>query len=151
MITLGEKSLKKLEGVHPDLVKVVKRAALLATPEQDFTVLEGVRSREQMMINYGKGRTVVECQAKDIPAKYAQPTAAKVTWLNHPLKSNHGVQNDGLGHAVDIAPFPIDWNDTKRFTALAALMKSAAHQEGVTIVAGADWSKKDWPHFELPA
>ena len=48
-------------------------------------VLEGVRSREQCMVNYGKGRTVAQCTAKGIPAKYAQPKLNKVTWLNNPF------------------------------------------------------------------
>jgi len=39
-ITLGSRSLSRLEGVHPDLVRVVKRAA--ASSDLDFTVLEGL-------------------------------------------------------------------------------------------------------------
>ena len=35
---LGPKSLAKLDGVHPDLVKVVKRA--IALTRQDFMVLD---------------------------------------------------------------------------------------------------------------
>lgn len=38
-------SLSKLEGVHPDLVKVVKKAIELT--ECDFTVTEGLRSKER--------------------------------------------------------------------------------------------------------
>lgn len=157
-ITLGTKSLSKLEGVHPDMARVVKRAAMLATPDLDFTVLEGVRSREQMMVNYGKGRTAAQLAAKGIPAKYAQPGAAKVTWLNNPFASNHRVQADGFGWAVDLAPWPIDWNDGKRFEALAELMFSAANLEKVHIRWGRDWNENgryeekgetDGPHFEL--
>lgn len=152
MITLGARSLANLSGVHPDLIRVIKRAAILADPEQDFTILEGVRSRQQMASNYGKGRTAAECIAKGVDPKYAQPKLAKVTWLNDPYKSNHGVHADGLGHAVDCAPWPIDWNDLDRFKAMGALIKSAAHQEGVAIVYGGDWaSSKDWPHVELAA
>lgn len=150
MITLGARSLAKLAGVHPDLVRVIKRAALLATPAQDFTVLEGVRSREQMCINYGKGRTAAQCEAKGVPGKYAQPALAKVTWLNNPFLSKHGVHADGFGHAVDLAPWPIDWNDAARFKALSAVMLSAAHQEGVSVVWGGSWAASpDTPHYEL--
>lgn len=148
-ITLGTRSLQRLEGVHPDLVRVIKRAAMLATPEQDFTVLEGVRSRDAMAANYGKGRTAAQCLAKGVPAACAQPSLAKVTWLNDPYKSNHGVHADGFGHAVDLAPFPIDWKDLKRFKAMGALLKSAAQQEGVAVVYGGDWAQADWPHIEL--
>lgn len=40
---LGERSLKNLWGVHPDLVAVVKRAIQIT--RTDFTVIEGVRTK----------------------------------------------------------------------------------------------------------
>ncbi len=150
MITLGTRSLDRLQGVHPDLIRVVKRAAAMADPADDFTVLQGVRSREEMAQNYGKGRTAAECVAKGVPAKYSEPSKAKVTWLADPYKSPHRVHADGLGHAVDLAPFPIDWNDFARFKRVMALMKHAAAAEGVAIECGGDWSKPDLPHFQLP-
>lgn len=157
-IILGPRSLARLAGVHPDLVRVVKRAALIATPEDDFTVLEGVRDREGMAVNYGKGRTAAQCVAKGVPAQYAQPKAAKVTWLNDPFKSNHRVMFDGFGHALDLAPYPVDWDNLARFDRLALLMFRAASIEGVNIRWGADWDgdgklrekgETDSPHFEL--
>jgi peptidoglycan L-alanyl-D-glutamate endopeptidase CwlK len=152
MITLGNRSLAHMQGVHPDLVRVIQRAAALATTAQDFTVIEGVRSREQMCVNYGKGRSAAQCEAKGVPGNYAQPTLAKVTWLNDPFKSNHGQKADGYGHACDIMPYPIDWNDTKRIMALVALMKRAAAAEKVAIICGADWdTSPDLDHFELAA
>ena len=42
---LGQKSLSNLKGVHPDLVKVVKRAIELT--ECDFTITEGLRTKER--------------------------------------------------------------------------------------------------------
>jgi hypothetical protein len=80
---LSKLSLGRLEGVNPALVKVVKRA--IEITQQDFLVVEGVRSKEQCYINYGKGRTAAQCIAKGVPASYAQPKLAKVTWLNNPL------------------------------------------------------------------
>lgn len=157
-ITLGQRSLSRLDGVHPDLVRVVKRAAIMATADEDFTVLEGIRSKEQMCINYGKGRTTAQCEAKGVPGKYAKPKVAKVTWLSDPFNSNHRRRADGYGRAVDLAPFPIDWNDHARFDRLANLMFRAASIEGVAIRWGADWDRdgkarergeSDSPHFEL--
>lgn len=149
-ITLGQRSLGNMAGIHPDLARVIHRAAAIATPEQDFTVIEGLRSREEMCVNYGKGRTVAQCTAKGVPGSYAQPTLAKVTWLNDPFKSNHGVKSDGFGHAVDAMPYPIDWNDTARIHGLVALMKQAAAAENVAIICGADWTQSpDLDHFEL--
>lgn len=148
-VTLGARSISRLEGVHPDIVKVVKKVAELAGPAQDFTVLEGVRSIEQMCINYGRGRTVELCVAKGVPAKFSEPSKAKVTWLNNPFLSTHRVGSDGFGHAVDLAPYPIDWNDFARFKALGALVKQAAAQVGVNLTWGGDWKKPDMPHYEL--
>ncbi len=153
---LSSRSLNNLQGVHPNLTKVVKRAIELTT--QDFVVIEGVRSREQCMINYGKGRTVAQCLAKGIPAKYANPKAAKVTWLSNPFNSKHCKQKDGYGHAVDICPHPVDWSDVKKFDAIAKAMFAAAKELGVNIRWGADWDKdgkprergeSDSPHFEI--
>ena len=58
MYQLGNKSRKKLEGVHPDLVKVVERA--IEITEQDFTVLEGLRDieRQRELVNTGKSTTM---------------------------------------------------------------------------------------------
>lgn len=150
-ITLGPRSLSRLAGVHPDLVRVVKRAAEMAHPAEDFTIIQGVRTKQEMYANYGKGRTIAECVAKGVPASYANPTARKVTWLNDPLMSNHRLHPDGYGHAVDLAPYPIDWNDIGRFKDLVALMRKAAIDEGVRIRCGADFKTPDLPHFELAA
>jgi peptidoglycan L-alanyl-D-glutamate endopeptidase CwlK len=151
MITLGTRSLTNMRGLHPDLCRVIRRAAEIATPAEDFTIIEGVRSRQQMAVNYGKGRTEAECIAKGVAPEYAQPKLAKVTWLNDPYKSNHGVKADGFGRAVDAMPYPIDWNDMARIKALVALMKRAAADEKVPLTCGADWSPPDLDHFELGA
>lgn len=148
---LGARSIERLNGVKPDLVRVVQRAIEISSV--DFTVLEGVRSKDQAYINYGKGRSVSDLAAKGVPAKYANPKAAKVTWLKDPLSSKHMT-----GDAVDLAPYPIDWNDLKRFDKVADAMFKAAKELGVKIRWGADWNgngvfrekgESDSPHFEL--
>ena len=55
---LGARSLTRLRGVHPDLVKVVTRAIEIST--LDFTVLEGVRSleRQQALVEAGASQTL---------------------------------------------------------------------------------------------
>lgn len=149
---LGARSLARLDGVHPDLVAVVKAAIGLS--KVDFTVVEGCRSKEKMCENYGKGRTATECEAKGIPGSYAMPSLAKVTWLAHPLQSKHGVHEDGYGHAVDLAPWvdgKIDWDTVSNFDAIADAMKAAAAAHPLKIVWGGAWaSSPDLPHWELP-
>lgn len=55
---LGARSLRNLEGVHPDLVSVVERAIELT--HQDFTVIEGLRSleRQRELVAAGKSQTM---------------------------------------------------------------------------------------------
>ena len=53
MFALGPRSKMRLNGVHPDLVKVVERAIQITTI--DFTVLEGVRSPERQRVLYDAG------------------------------------------------------------------------------------------------
>lgn len=138
-IILGSKSLSKLEGVHPNIVKVVKRAAALSS--QDFTVLEGVRTPARQKELYAQGRTT---------------PGPVVTWV---LTSNHFVnKKTGFGHAVDLCPWPIDWNTPAKFDAISKVMFQAAKDLGVKIRWGADWDRDgkprergetDSPHFEL--
>lgn len=160
---LGKASLARLEGLHPDLKRVIMLAIVLS--EIDFTIIEGVRTTEQCYINFGKGRTAALCVARGCPAKYAQPNAAKVTWLGHPLSSDHHAKSDGFGHAVDIYPYPVNLvlgakpkEFEPLFDKIATAMFKAAKQLGVLIRWGADWDQDnmprergetDNPHFEL--
>lgn len=115
---LGIRSLQNLSGVHPDLVAVVKRAIQIT--EVDFTVIEGVRSRERQ---------------KQLVAKGASKT----------MNSRHLT-----GHAVDMVPWPIDWDDLNRFEIMADAMKKASEELDIPIVWGGDWKTfYDGPHFEL--
>jgi len=52
--------------------------------------------------------------------------------------------------AVDIAPWPIDWNDHKRFWYMGGLVMGVAAKMGIKIDWGGNWiSFIDLPHFEL--
>ena len=136
---LGDRSKKNLSGVHPSLVRVVERA--LQISKQDFMVLEGVRTVERQQELYAQGRS----RPGDI-----------VTWT---LKSNHFINpKTGYGHAVDLVPFPVDWNDLKKFDEMNRAMEAAAKELGVNIRWGADWDEdgkprergeSDSPHWEL--
>lgn len=50
---LGKRSLERLVGVHPDLVRVVKRAIELTN--HDFSVIEGLRTLETQRAYVAKG------------------------------------------------------------------------------------------------
>ena len=51
------------------------------------------------------------------------------------LKSKHLT-----GEAVDLAPFPIDWEDEKRFIYVAGIIKGVAFAMGIPIRWGGDWN-----------
>ena len=92
----------------------------ISITEQDFTVIEGIR-------NINRQRQLLK--------------AGKSTTMN----SRHIT-----GHAVDMVPWPVDWNDLERFEVVAEAMKAAAEELDIPIVWGGDWkSFYDAPHFEL--
>ena len=130
-LKFSERSEKNLVGVNDRMVKVVRRALELTAV--DFTVIEGVRTKDRQQELYAQGRTA---------------TGKTVTWT---LNSKH---IDGL--AVDLLPVT-GWNDLNGFKKVAAAMKRAADELGIKIRHGADWNgngvqengETDWPHFEL--
>ena len=118
---LGPRSLARLKGVHPDLVKVVLRAIEL-TPV-DFTVLEGLRSleRQKALVDAGASQT-----------------------MNSRHLDGHAVD---LGAWVDDQ---VDWS-WPLYGKIAQAMKAAAAELKIPIEWGGDWTKfKDGPHFQLP-
>lgn len=150
---LSKRSNDALAGVSHDLVKVVVRALELSA--QDFMVLEGVRKERRQHELYGQGRTAEELRAVGVDPSLARPSLKPVTWT---LKSKHFVQEDGCGHAVDLVPYPLDWNTISKFDAIADAMMQAADELGVKIRHGADWDmdgkrrekgESDSPHYEL--
>lgn len=75
---------------------------------------------------------------------------SKVHWPD----SKH---NSTPSQAVDIAPFPVNWNDTNTFARLAGYIQRIAEEQGVSIRWGGDWDGNwrsddkfvDMPHIEL--
>lgn len=117
---LGTKSVQNLEGVHPDLVKVVKRAIEITAV--DFGVSEGVRTYDrQLELFEAKASTTMN--SRHIP------------------KDVKGVM---LGHAVDLVPFvggKMRW-DWGLYYVLAEAIKKAAIEFKVPIVWGGVWDKQ---------
>lgn len=123
---LSDKSLTKLAGAHPDLRKVIMRAAELSP--LDFTILEVVRT---------------VARQKELVAKGASKT----------MRSRHIPSADGFSRAVDIAPMvggKVSW-DWPLYNKLAPIIKQAAKDVGVPIEWGGDWVRfRDGPHWQLP-
>lgn len=118
---LGPRSRERLQGVHPDLVRVVERA--IQATEIDFTVLEGMRTqiRQQQLVKAGASKTM---RSRHL--------------------TGHAVD---LGAFVD---GEIRW-DWPLYHKIAKAMKAAATELGVPIEWGGDWRTfKDGPHWQLP-
>jgi peptidoglycan L-alanyl-D-glutamate endopeptidase CwlK len=123
---LDARSERNLVGVHPDLVKVVRRAAQLT--DTDFTITCGPRTiaEQRVLVRKGASKTM---NSRHIPGK------------------------DGKAKAVDLAAMigkDLKW-DWPLYFRLAAAMKLAAKELKVPLEWGGDWrSFKDGPHFQLP-
>ena len=121
---LNTTSHQHLRGVHPDLVRVVRRcAAEWADPETGFIVTQGLRTLKEQKLLKAKG-------------------------ASRTLRSRHLT-----GHAVDLAVSvqgQVRW-DWPLYAKLAKAMKEAAKKEKVPLEWGGDWTSfKDGPHFQLP-
>lgn len=117
---LSEKSLQRLEGVHDDLVKVVKRAIQIS--HVDFVVLEGLRTveRQKELFDQGASQTMNSRHLTGKAVDLGALIAGKITW------------------------------EPKIYDRIANAMLQAGAELQVPIVWGGSWkSFKDLVHFEL--
>lgn len=117
---LSTRSLSRLQGVHPDLVKVVERAIEITAV--DFMVTEGLRTPERQaeLLKAGATQTKNSRHLTGHAVDVAAVVDGKVCW--------------------SFAPYG----------KIAQAMKQAAEELGVAIVWGGEWvTLKDGPHFEL--
>ena len=52
---------------------------------------------------------------------------------------------------MDVAPYPIDWNDIARFEIMCDKIEEIAKRLNIKIRMGRTFSFKDYPHVELDA
>tara|TARA_B110000495_G_C22850538_1_gene495977 strand:+ start:404 stop:799 length:396 start_codon:yes stop_codon:yes gene_type:complete len=129
MASFGKKSKERLGDLDPGLRTVLEDAIELT----DFTVLETIRGKHIQDKLYAEGKSTL---------KYPE--------------SKH---NSYPSLAVDIAPYPIDWEDSKRFVYLAGIIMGIAAKRGVKVRWGGNWDQDDviiddqnfddLPHFEV--
>ena len=98
----------------------------------DCTVLCGHRGRAEQTEAFESGRS-------------------KVRWPD-------GKHNSNPSEAVDVVPYPVNWNDLARFYFFGGYVKAKAEELGINIRWGGDWDGdtsvtdqnfNDLPHFEL--
>ena len=114
----SQRSLNKLDGVHPDMVSVVKRAIELT--DVDFGVTYGVRTLAEQEELYNSGRSQT-------------------------MKSKHLIQGDGYSHAVDLVAYfgsNVSW-ELNVYDNICDAMAAAAREVGCAIKWGAAWSEGD--------
>lgn len=136
---LPDRSIARLEGVHPQLVAVVLAAAEACPEGLAFVVTEGARTqeRQRQLVAEGKSQTM---RSRHVPESNLLRVACAVdlaVWYD---------RNEDRVVGVD----ELSWKfpDYKR---VADLIKSEAARLGVPIEWGGDWtSLKDGPHFQLP-
>lgn len=128
MFKFSERSTRNLSSAHPDLQKIFNEVI----KQIDCTVIFGYRTLEEQeeMVRLGHSE------------------------LHFP-KSKH---NSKPAMAVDVAPYPIDWNNRERFVYFAGIVKGVAAQLDIKIRWGGDWDSDndlhdqtwmDLPHYEL--
>ncbi|KQW83207.1 M15 family metallopeptidase [Brevundimonas sp. Root1279] len=117
---LSQRSLRNLEGVHPQLVALVREA--LALSPVDFLITEGLRTpeRQAALVRAGASRTLNSRHLTGHAVDVAAFVDGRVRW---------------------------DW---PLYPRIARAFKAAAERQGTAIVWGGDWSRlRDGPHFEL--
>lgn len=115
------RSLKNLNGIHPDLRRVIDRA--MQDSPLDFVVIEGLRTKKRQ---------------EELVASGASKT------MNSRHITGHAVDLVPIGPNGKAA---FDWPLYHR---LGPAVEAAAEAEGVAIVWGGRWASfRDGPHFEL--
>ena len=126
--TYGISSKEHLKTVHPELVEVMTAALEL----MDHSILEGYRSEERQN----------------------ELKAAGKSKLSYPASKHNCLPS----LAVDVIPYPTDWDDRERMTLFAGMVLGIGKAKGIDIRWGGDWNCDgevkdnnfdDLPHFEL--
>lgn len=140
---LGERSLKNLQGVHPDLVKVVKLAIKISPV--DFSVIEGVRTKERQreLVKKGASKTMNSRHLTGHAVDIVPIVGGKISWNfddYYPLAKAMAQASGELGVNVR-------WGGA--WTVITG--KSGTPQEWVKAYRTGGGRFLDGVHFELPA
>ena len=120
-MSLNEASLQKLQGVHPDLVKVAMKAA--ESEDFPFIVVEGLRTLKRQRELFANGATTT-------------------------MKSRH-LTGHAFDFAPLVAG-EVSWKWPAFYPVIDGIRKAAAAL-AIPVEFGADWKKfKDGPHLQLP-
>lgn len=151
---LGPKSLAELTGVHPDLVRVVKRAIEITAC--DFTVADGIRTVEEQrrFVAQGFSRTMKSKHLEGRAVDLVPLVEGKPRWW-WPQIYQVAAAMQAAAREVDVR---IKWgcvwdralNDLAASVEDPALLAAALKAEGLAYNArhpGTDFP--DGPHYEI--
>jgi peptidoglycan L-alanyl-D-glutamate endopeptidase CwlK len=126
MPKFSSKSRNRLDTCHDDIVRLFDEVI----KERDCTIICGARTLEAQQQAFRDG-------------------FSKIDGIKE--KSKHQIdEKNPKSHAVDVLPYPINWNDVKGHTEFAEFVLKKAAEMGIKIIWGGNWKKfKDRPHFEL--
>jgi peptidoglycan L-alanyl-D-glutamate endopeptidase CwlK len=118
----SDDSLKKLYECHPWLVELMLYS--IRTSQDDMSIICGYRLDIDQNEAYRTGKSK--------------------------LRAGQSLHNKVPSQAVDIAPYPIDWENIDLFKQMGDHIKDCSRSLGIPIIWGGDWeSLKDYGHFEL--
>lgn len=124
---LGQRSIERLAGVHPDLIRVVRGAILHS--RIDFTVVEGLRTLERQKELFAAGRS------QTMKSRHLTGHAVDLAPL---------LDLDGDGKSE------LRW-ERQHFYPIVDAMRASAAAAGILIEWGGDWHNFiDMPHWQLP-
>jgi len=128
MPRFGKRSRKNLESCDKRLQDIFNEVIKYV----DCSVLEGHRNEDRQNKLYDEGKTKV--------------------------KFPNGRHNSSPSRAVDVTPYPVDWDDRERQTLFAGFVLGIAQSMGIKLRWGGDWDQDfqvqdnrfdDFPHFEI--
>lgn len=144
MARLSKAGMERLSHCDEKLQRVFNKVI----QEFDFSVTCGHRTKGEQLQLFKQGRILID----GVWVK----TGKTVTNIDGYKKI--GKHNYYPSKAIDVVPYPVDWNDLSRFKELHKVVMRVASEEGVELVWGADWdsdgdiaehSLQDYPHYEL--
>lgn len=124
----SDRSLRNMQGIHPDLRRVLDLA--LQESSIAFVVTEGLRTleRQRELVRIGASKTL---------------NSRHLTGHAVDIYAHVDINSDGKVAFEEMA-------NPRLMRQIADAMKLAASELTIPIVWGGDWQKfKDYPHFEL--
>lgn len=128
MASWGAVSESRLRELHPDLQKLCNEVI----KHIDCFIVCAYRGQEEQDRAFAEGKSK--------------------------LKFPHGNHNQYPSRAVDLIPYPVDWDDNNQMRVFAGFVLGVAAILGIGIRWGGDWDRdwdvkdnkfNDFPHFEL--